>query len=378
MRSRERSDTASEPGQTGIMTVAMEPLHVSGVLIPEEEPRDLWIVDGRISFTPVPDARTVAENVWIMPGLADAHCHIGLDKNGATPVDVAEQQAIDEREVGVLLIRDAGSPSDTRWVDDRADLPRIIRAGRHIARPKRYIRNFAAEIEPEDLVAEIETQIAAGDGWIKLVGDWIDREVGDLKPLWPADVLKAAVARTHELGGRITVHHFGEEGVDELLDAGVDGIEHGTGLTPDTIARAVEQKVALVPTMINIDNFPGIAAGGEEKYPTWAKHLRDLHARSADTFRACAEAGMTMYAGTDAGGMVPHGLISDEIAKMAEIGGAEFALGAASWRSREWLGVDGLTEGASADLVCYASDPREDVRVIKSPARVVLRGQVLR
>ena len=33
----------------------------------------------------------------------------------------------------------AGSPADTRWIDDRADLPRIIRAGRHIARTRRYI-----------------------------------------------------------------------------------------------------------------------------------------------------------------------------------------------------------------------------------------------
>lgn len=360
------------------MTANTECLHVRGIVLPDGEERDIWVVDGRITFEPQASARTVAENVWVLPGLVDAHCHIGLNTVGATTAEEAEEQAVTERNAGVLLVRDAGSPSDTRWVDDRRDLPRIIRAGRHIARPKRYIRNFAAEIEPDDLVAEIEKQIAAGDGWIKLVGDWIDREVGDLKPLWPADVLTKAVARAHELGGRVTVHHFGEEGVDELLDAGVDGIEHGTGLTPDTIARAAEQGVALVPTMINIENFPEIASRGEEKFPTWGKHLRHLHAKSAETFRACAEAGMTIYAGTDAGGMLKHGLISDEVAMMAEIGGSEFAVGAASWRAREWLGVEGLTEGAPADIVCYDADPRADVAAIGAPSRVLLRGAVVR
>ena len=88
---------------------------------------------------------------------------------------------------GALLLRDAGSPADTRWMDDRPDLPRLIRAGRHIARPKRYLRNFGAEVEPDELVAEVERQAARSDGWIKLVGDWIDREIGDLSPLWPVE-----------------------------------------------------------------------------------------------------------------------------------------------------------------------------------------------
>ena len=73
------------------------------------------------------------------------------------PVDAAtsEKQALTDRDAGTLLIRDAGSPSDTRWIDDREDLPKIIRAGRHIARTRRYIRNYAHEIEPDDLVAYV-------------------------------------------------------------------------------------------------------------------------------------------------------------------------------------------------------------------------------
>ena len=44
-------------------------------------------------------------------------------------LDEAIAQAETERDVGALLLRDAGSPIDTRSLDDRDDLPRIIRAG---------------------------------------------------------------------------------------------------------------------------------------------------------------------------------------------------------------------------------------------------------
>ncbi|MDP0971955.1 hypothetical protein Q6294_34020, partial [Klebsiella pneumoniae] len=77
-----------------------------------------------------------------------------------------------------LLLRDAGSPADTRWVQERDDLPRLIRTGRHIARTRRYLPNFAWEIEPEDLVEHVRQEARNGDGWVKLVGDWIDRESG--------------------------------------------------------------------------------------------------------------------------------------------------------------------------------------------------------
>ena len=50
---------------------------------------------------------------------------------------------------------------------------------------------------------------------------------------------------------------------------------------------------------------------------------------------------------------------------------------AASWRTRAYLGVPGLEEGASADLVVYHADPRVDARVLAHPAAVVLRGVVV-
>ena len=57
---------------------------------------------------------------------------------------------------------------------------------------------------------------------------------------------------------------------------------------------------------------------------------------------------------------------------------AEYALGAASWRARAWLGWNAeLDEGAPADFVVYPRDPRHDLSVLREPSAVVLRGRVV-
>ena len=189
-------------------------LHLTGpVLVGREDVREqAWVLDGRITYAaPTGDHDVQTVRGWVLPGLVDAHCHVGLDRHGAVDAATAEAQAVEDREHGTLLIRDAGSPSDTRWIDEREDLPRIIRAGRHIARTRRYIRNYAHEVEPDQLVERVRLEARAGDGWVKLVGDWIDRDTGDLSPCWPLDVLVEATAAAHAEGARVPAHCFGDE-----------------------------------------------------------------------------------------------------------------------------------------------------------------------
>ncbi len=353
-------------------------LHLRGTVLPDGDIRDLWLVDGVVRTEPVADSVTVATGAWIMPGLVDAHCHIGLDAQGGVDRPTAEAQARTDRDAGTLLIRDAGSPIDTHWIDAEPDLPRIIRAGRHIARTARYIRDYAVEIEPETLLAEVARQARAGDGWVKLVGDWIDREAGDLTPLWPADLAAIAIERAHRLGARVTAHCFGEESVHELVRAGIDGIEHGTGLDDSTIELMAQRQVALVPTLINLENFPGYADAGQAKFPRYAAHMRALYARRLETIGKAIDAGVPVFAGTDAGGTVPHGRLATEIGLLAGVSTPEYALGSGSWRSRDWLRApDTLTDGAWADLVVYDADPRLDIAVTGYPRLVILRGRVV-
>jgi imidazolonepropionase-like amidohydrolase len=360
-------------------------LHLRGVLLPQDELVDLWVADGVVHDRPVPGAVTVTPADsrsrpvgWIVPGL------VGLAAHGAVSDEEAERQARTDRDAGVLLIRDAGSPADTRWMDERPDLPRLVRAGRHIARTRRYIRNYGHEVEPAQLAATVAQEAARGDGWVKLVGDWIDRDTGDLAPCWPRWALDEAMVTAHAAGARVTAHVFGEDALPDLVASGIDCIEHATGLrSVDDGAlreRMARRGVAVVPTLINIDNFPSFAAAGEEKFPAYAAHMRALHAQSRRNVVEAYEAGVPVYAGTDAGGVLPHGLLAREVAALVEAGlPAEAAVAAASWQAREFVlrRSGALLPGDSADLVVLPADPRLDVTTLLHPLLVVLRGRVV-
>jgi imidazolonepropionase-like amidohydrolase len=351
---------------------------VRGRGLPGGEPVEWWVINGTLSAEPVTGADSVFDGGWILPGLVDAHCHVGLGPAGAVDLDEAVAQAEAERDVGALLLRDCGSPIDTRSLDDHADLPRIIRAGRHLARPRRYIPGLSIDLQDESLLpAAVEAQARRGDGWVKLVGDWIDRGLGDLAPLWSDDVLKAAIAAAHAHGARVTAHVFGEDALPGLINAGIDCIEHGTGITDDIVDLMLGHGTALVPTLINAENFPGIADAAE-RYPAYARHMRDLYATCRPRIAAAREAGVPVYAGTDAGGMITHGRIADEVDALKAIGMSPTdALGAACWDARRWLGRRGLEHGASADLICYVDDPRHGAAVLNRPDLVVLRGAIV-
>ncbi|MGH3628247.1 MAG: amidohydrolase family protein [Sciscionella sp.] len=346
-----------------------------GVVLPSGRSAELFVdASGLLTDEPIAVAETLVDGGFILPGLVDAHCHVGLGPSGAVDLDEADAQARTDRDAGALLLRDCGSPLDTSPLQARSDLPEIIRAARHVARPKRYIPGLSIDLDDPTLLPEVVAeQASVGDGWVKLVGDWIDRGVGDLAPLWPDDVLVAAIEAAHAAGARVTAHVFGSDALPGLVNAGIDCIEHGTGLTDDVIAEMARRGTALVPTLINVETFPGIADAAA-KYPTYAAHMRQLHAGARDVVRRAVEAGVPVYAGTDAGGGIDHGRIVDEIEALHAAGHPD-AVGAGSWAAREWLGRPSLRPGRPADLVVYRSDPRSDPSVLREPQLVMVRGR---
>ncbi|WP_229069415.1 amidohydrolase family protein [Actinoplanes sp. DH11] len=356
-------------------------LHVRGTVLPDGEVRDLWLVGDRVTFEPVAGAETISDGGFVVPGLVDAHCHLGI-AYGAKPIsslDEARELAAIDRDAGVLALRDAGSPYPYPELDDEPGVPRLARAGRHVAAPRRYLRDIGVEVAGAEVAAAVTAQAKAGTGWVKLVGDWIDREVGDLAPSWDAATMAAAVEAAHAAGARAAVHTFSEEGVEIMVRAGVDSVEHGTGLSLDLIDEMARRGTALVPTMINIRTFGKIADQAREKFAGYADHMIHLRDHFPSVVLAAHEAGVPIYVGTDAGGGIRHGLAADEMLYLHEAGiPAEAVLAAASWKAREWLGFPGLVEGGLADLVVYDADPRADLRVVKAPRRIVLRGAVIK
>ncbi|MDO5049716.1 MAG: amidohydrolase family protein [Actinomycetaceae bacterium] len=339
------------------------------------------IRDGKIFLVSKGDPATAAGvgDRWIIPGLVDVHCHIGMAKTGAVEGEEMLAQAHADRDSGVLLVRDCGIPGDNSWISGRADGLTILRAGRHIAKPKRYIRGYALEIEDRDLPEAMAAQARVGDGWVKIVGDWIDRANGvdsDLDPLWSASALKEGVAAAHEAGARVTVHTFSRKAIDDLLEAGVDCIEHGTGMTPDHIVEAARLGIAVTPTLMQVALFPQFSKAAGAKYPVYASTMAKLWAAHEDTLQRFLDAGVQLLPGTDSGGYQSHGQMARELQMWTSMGlSASDILDLATWRAREFLGAPGLSDGADADLVVFDRDPREDIGVLATPTAVYYRGQ---
>ena len=356
-------------------------IHVRGVVLPDDEVRDLWLVGDRVTLDPVPGAETVSTTGFILPGLVDAHCHIGIRPGGGPIADLAEAKTLAaiDRAAGVLAIRDAGSPHRYPQLDDDPDVPRLARAGRHVAPVRRYLKDIGVEVTDDDLPATVAEQAKLGNGWVKLVGDWIDRDAGDLAPAFDPDRVAEAIDVAHAAGVRVAVHTFSEAAVATMVRAGVDSVEHGTGLSLDLIDEMARRGTTLTPTMINIQRFDEIAAQAEPKFPGYAAHMRALRAGFPAVVRAAHEAGVRIHVGSDAGGGIAHGMAAREMLLLHELAGIAplSVLRAGSWGAREWLGFPGLVEGGLADLVVYDRDPREDLAVLLDPTRIVLRGRVV-
>ncbi len=371
-------------------------LHLAGrvVIDDDHEAGEVWVVGGRLTFErPHHSGEETTIDGVVLPGLVDVHCHVGVDVGGAVEPRLAEKQAAVNRDTGVLLIRDAGSAMDTSWLDARDDLPRIVRAGRFLARPKRYMRGLARELGSVEELPEAAAEEArfsaerafravgggTPTGWVKIIADWIDRDLGaagDLRPLWPDDILSRAVSAAHEAGARVTAHTFATESVDALLSAGIDCIEHGTGMTDAQIDRAAASGVPIVPTLLQIGEFASIAAMAAERYPVFAARMTAMGERRYSQVRAFHEAGIQMYIGTDAGGTIGHGSFAEEAAEMVAAGiPAREVVAAASWRARAFLGAQGIEEGASADVVVFEDDPRDEIAALADPRGIILRGR---
>ena len=71
-------------------------LHLRGTVVVDDEHEvgEAWVVGGRLTFErPAQDATAVLEG-WVLPGLVDVHCHIGLASDGPVDDGTAEKQAL--------------------------------------------------------------------------------------------------------------------------------------------------------------------------------------------------------------------------------------------------------------------------------------------
>jgi imidazolonepropionase-like amidohydrolase len=346
----------------------MSVLRVRGYGLPTGDPIDLYADGDRWTTDPVPGAELVAEG-WLLPGLVDAHTHPGAESPGQ-PLDetMLREDLQAHLAAGVTMIRAPGLAGDPpAWFGRADDSPRAVHAGPWIVQPGQFFDGWGRRPDVEDLAA-VAAEQAARTGWAKLVIDWgIDDEV------IPLDVLRSVVTEVHAVGGRVAVHSQQPTGGAVAVAAGVDSLEHGMCLDPALLNQMAEQGTALTPTLSVITSTLAVVRTRPDS-PRKSWYINGASAHGSLTVTA-VEAGVTVLAGTDSR---PHGRIADEVRAFVAAGvAAHDALAAASWQARAYLGIAGLADGAPADAVVFATDPRTDLTQLDSPRAVISRGRLV-
>ena len=358
--------------------------HLRGIVVPDGEERDLYVVGDRITFEPLAHAETVVDGGWLLPGLVDVHTHPGAERPG-DPLDAAllRRHGTQHRDAGVTLLRVPGSAARLpAWFGQDDQLPRVYGAGPWLAAKGRFFPGWGRQVELAALPEAAVEEAKASGGWCKVIADWTVGEGAErrYRPSVPPAVLAEVVRQVHAAGGRVAVHSQHGEGCAAAVAAGADSLEHGMHLATELLDTMARQGTALVPTLLAFASTPQQLAEhpGPEPMRSWKA---SGWARHPGLVRAAHEAGVTVLAGTDSlgGPDAPHGQVAQEIGWLARAGvPAEAALGGGSWIARRWLGLPGLEEGAPADVVAYRADPRRELALLEEPSRVMLRGRVIR
>uniref|UniRef100_UPI0022EA7F23 amidohydrolase family protein n=1 Tax=Falsiroseomonas oryzae TaxID=2766473 RepID=UPI0022EA7F23 len=254
-------------------------------------PAELHVEAGRIAWLgrpgegPAPDGATLIDlgDHWLTPGFVDAHLHLwGLDLSDPSALwnwpqafraarAIADLRAL--LDAGITAVRCCGGPLGpplARAVQEGVvPGPHIVAAGEficsragtwdHAAWPQRWVEELGMYADgPEEVRRRVRERIRQGADFIKVggsVGEHTDalRPWGDdparLRLAYADEEVHAAVAEAHRNGLRVATHAIGEAAVRQAVEAGVDSVEHGHGITADTARRLADRGTWLVPTL---------------------------------------------------------------------------------------------------------------------------------
>lgn len=346
----------------------------------------------------------------VLPGLIDMHVHLCADgMDGALDrlehlgedelADVVTAALDQHLRAGVTTVRDLG---DRRYivVDRRAsravhgDLanlggvaePTVLTAGPPITIPGGHCWNMGGETTgPEELRAAVRDRADHGVDVVKIMASGGAMTAGTdiLACQFTVAELRLVVEEAHALGLPVTAHAHGLPAVERAVEAGVDGIEHCSCLTPNGIEvpdRLLEKlaasRIAVCPTLGRTPGAPYAAA------------MQELMDRTGFTWQTRCEqfarmhaAGVTVVSGGDAGisSAKPHGILPGAIADLVD-GGMPVpdALTSATARAADAAGVGDhtgrLRRGYVADLIVVDGDPTTDIGALRRVAAVIRGG----
>ncbi len=214
---------------------------------------------------------------------------------------------------------------------------------------------------------------AAVSGGVLSLGDEVD-----VPQLDPAE-MAALVDESHRLRKKVAVHCHGDEAAKEAINAGVDSIEHGSFLKPDTLQLMKQKGTYLTPTLMASEYIMGKL---DQYPPPLQEKAKAATAARSEMFRNAIRIGVKISFGTDAA-VFPHGQNAKEFALMTGLGMKPIdALLSATSVDAQLLGVTDklgtLEKGKLADVIAMPGDPTRDITVTERVFFVMKDGKIVR
>jgi imidazolonepropionase-like amidohydrolase len=376
------------------------------------------------SNLPIPDGIQVIDlgDATVSPGFMDAHTHLTADYSGnynerrlqEVDLNVSEQAirattfARATVEAGFTTVRDLGSHfvGSREFVDvalrnsiNKGVIvgPRMLVATKGIGAtgghfdPTSGFRDFLFGREsdytdgiangPDEIRKAVRFEVKNGADVIKAAvsgGVLSLADEVDTPQLTPAE-MAALVDESHRLRKKVAVHCHGDQAAREAIEAGVDSIEHGSFMKPETLTMMKRKGTFLTPTLMatewimgKIDNYP----------PALQAKAKAAAAARSDMFRNAVKMGVKISFGTDAA-VFPHGQNAKEFKLMVDLGMTPIdTLKSATANDAELLGiaqkVGTLEKGKVADIVAMPGDPTSDITATERVSFVMKEGKVIR
>jgi len=353
----------------------------------------------------------------LLPGLIDAHVHFfGVDTlqvqrlfTDPEPYRVlrAARDARTLLESGFTAVRCLGSsvgPHLARAVSEGLVRgPRIVAAGQFICStagawddvglPPAVVAGADMLADGEDACrAVVRRRIRAGAGVVKVgvsagaIGDhfrsWAD-EPHAQQTTYSVAELRAVVDEAHRHQIKVSAHAIGDDAVRAAVRAGVDVVEHGHAITPETRELLAAAGVTVVPTLTHM-YLMSAAAGSAHGLQPDLSEVADRHLdEQLKSFGDLLAAGVTLAVGSDLIGppwaemtfgttelelMVRGGMTTGDALRAATVVNAH-VLGIADQ-------VGDLLPGMRADVVAVPGNPLVDIRALRDVDLVVKDGRV--
>ncbi len=293
----------------------------------DELPPRAMVRDGQAS----PDVH--APDCTLLPGLIDAHVHLFL---GGAELDAQRRAADVARSpaelitdgaarlqalarMGVVAVRDAGDKfgvglalSRQRAEGGTSFASYVDSPGAAIHHEGRYGAFMAEPIEAHaSLAGSVNARVAAGADRIKLIATGIlNFKDTASRPKWQLTEHEGRelVDAARRSGRQTLAHASGDEGIDHVIDGGIDTVEHGFFVRDDQLSRMRDRRVAWVPTFAPVQaqlDHADLFGWGAALAPG----IRGILDRHAESLCRAEHAGVMVIAGSDAGsGGVPHGI----------------------------------------------------------------------